>query len=187
MAATAAGDVTALLLEWGQGKRSALDQLIPVVYGELRRVAGRYLRHERLDHTFQPTLLVHEAYLRLVDQRQAHWQNRAQFFGIAAQMMRRLLVDHARHHAALKRGGGHTEQLDSSIAVTAARDVNIIALHEALTRLSGLDPLQSQIIEMRCFGGLTIPETAEVLNVSIDTVKREWRLARAWLYRELSR
>ncbi len=178
-------DVTTLLLEWGDGNRSALDRLMPVVYGELRRVARRYLRRERQNHTLQPTVLVHEAYLRLMDQRRARWQNRAQFFGIAAQLMRRVLVDHARRHTAAKRGAGRTQQLDSSIAVTSARDVTVLALDEALTRLAALDPLQARVIELRCFGGLTIEEAATALDVSVDTVKREWRLAKAWLYREL--
>jgi RNA polymerase sigma factor (TIGR02999 family) len=182
-----AGDVTALLLEWGGGGNpSALDRLMPAVYVELRRVAGRYLRRERRDHTLQPTALVNEVYLRLVDQRRAQWQNRAQFFGIAASLMRRVLVDHSRRRKAAKRGGGRTEQLDSSIALTPVQDVNVIALDEALTRLSELDVPQGRIVEMRCFGGLTIEETAEVLGVSTDTVKREWRLAKAWLYRELT-
>lgn len=177
--------MTGLLLEWSGGNASALDRLMPAVYGELHRVAGRYLRRERRDHTLQPTALVNEAYLRLIDQRRIQWQNRAQFFGIAAQLMRRVLVDHARRRTAAKRGGGRTQQLDSSIALTSARDVTVIALDEALTRLSGLDPIQGRVVEMRSFGGLTIDETAEVLGVSTDTVKREWRLARAWLYREL--
>jgi RNA polymerase sigma factor (TIGR02999 family) len=186
MGRAGADDVTELLLQWGGGNRSALDRLMPVVYGELRRVAGRYLRHERPNHTLQPTVLVHEAYLRLMDQRRAQWQNRAHFFGIAAQLMRRVLVDHARRHGAAKRGGGRTQQLDSAIvAVTAARDVTVLALDEALTRLAALDPQQARVIELRCFGGLTIDETAVALGVSIDVVKREWRLAKAWLYREL--
>jgi RNA polymerase sigma factor (TIGR02999 family) len=122
-----------------------------------------------------------------MDQRRAHWQNRAQFFGIAAQLMRRVLVDHARRHGAVKRGAGRTQQLDSSITVTATRDVTILALDEALTRLTAIDPLQARVIEMRCFGGLTIEETAESLAISIDAVKREWRLGKAWLYRQLDR
>jgi RNA polymerase sigma factor (TIGR02999 family) len=180
-----AEDVTTLLIEWGDGKRSALDRLMPVVYGELRRVAARYLRRERVNHTLQPTVLVHEAYLKLADQRRAHWQNRTQFYAIAAQLMRRVLVDHARRHAAAKRGAGRTQQLDSSIPVTATRDVTVLALDESLRRLAAVDPLQARIIELRCFGGLTIEETAEALDISIDAVKREWRLGKAWLYREL--
>lgn len=185
MARAGADDVTALLRQWGDGNRSALDRLMTVVYGELRRVAGRYLRRERQNHTLQPTVLVHEAYLRLMDQRRVQWQNRAQFFGIAAQLMRRVLVDHARRHTAAKRGGGRTQQLDSSIAVTSERDVTVLALDEALTHLAALDSQQARIVELRCFGGLTIEETAESLGVSVDTVKREWRLAKAWLYRKL--
>jgi RNA polymerase sigma factor (TIGR02999 family) len=179
------GDVTALLLEWGHGDRSALDRLVPVVYGELRRVASRYLRRERHDHTLQPTVLVHEAYLRLADQRQAHWQNRAQFFGVAASLMRRILVDHARRHRAAKRGGGQLHQLDSSIAVTSRRDARVLALDEALSRLAAVDPAQARVVELRCFGGMTIPEVSAALDISTDSVKREWRLAKAWLYREL--
>jgi RNA polymerase sigma factor (TIGR02999 family) len=180
-------DVTALLVQWGQGNRSALDGVVQVLYAELRRAAGRHLRHERPNHTLQPTVLVHEVYLRMAEQRRAQWQSRAQFLGIAAQLMRRVLVDHARRRSAAKRGGGHVEQLESSIAITSARDATILALEDALTRLTEIDPFQSRVIELRCFGGLTIPEAAETLGVSPDTIKREWRLAKAWLFRELDR
>jgi RNA polymerase sigma factor (TIGR02999 family) len=179
------GDVTALLQEWGHGDRAALNLLMPVVYGELRRVAASYLRRERHNHILQPTGLVHEAYLRLMDQRQAHWQNRAQFFGVAASLMRRILVDHARRQRAAKRGGGQVEQLDSSVAITSRRDAPVLALHDALTRLAALDGIQARVVELRCFGGMTIVEVAASLGMSTDAVKREWRLAKAWLYREL--
>ena len=178
-------DVTQWLIDWRNGKQEALAQMMPLVYNELRRLAQRYLQRERPDHTLQATALVHEAYLRLVDQRQAQWQNRAHFFGLAAQMMRRILVDHARHHHAAKRGGAEPKlSLDEAVWVSAEHATDLTALDDALTRLAVLDPQQSRLVELRFFGGLTIDETAEVLGVSPATVKREWRLARAWLYRE---
>lgn len=185
MARGPADDVTTLLIEWGDGNRSALDRLLPVVYGELRRAARRYLRRERANHTLQPTVLVHEAYLRLLEQRRAQWQNREQFLAVAAQLMRRVLVDHARRHGAAKRGAGRTQQLDSSIAVTSMRDVTVLALDDALSQLAVVDPFQARVIELRCFSGLTINEVARTLGVSVDTIKREWRLGKAWLYRAL--
>jgi len=182
------GHVTQLLLAWGDGDRAALEGLVPVVYGELRRIAGRYLRRERLDHTLQPTALVHEAYLKLIDQQRARWQNRAQFFGVAAQLMRRVLVDHAREHAAAKRGGGvrPVTLLDAAGALPA-RGIDVLALDEALARLTALYPEQGRLVELRYFGGLTIEETGEVLGLSPATVKRQWATARAWLLANLER
>jgi RNA polymerase sigma factor (TIGR02999 family) len=180
-------DVTALLGDWSRGDRTALSQLLPLVYGELRRVATRQLRKERTDHTLQPTALVHEAYIRLVDQRQVDWQNRAQFFGVAAQVMRRILVDQARRHAATKRGNGvRCVSIDEARDVAAADEIPILALDQALDRLQKVDAELARLVELRAFGGLTIEETAHVLNVSPSTAKRDWRTARAWLSRELS-
>ena len=181
-------DVTMLLDSWSKGDQNALDQLTPVVYDELRRLAASYMRRERQDHTLQSTALVNEAYLKLVDQKNVVWQNRAHFFGIAAQMIRRILVDHARAHKAEKRGGGAgVLSLDEAIGVPERRDVEILSLNDALTRLSELDPQQGRIVELRFFTGLSIEETAEVVGVSPATVKREWAAARAWLFREISR
>lgn len=178
--------VTQLLLKWSNGDRAALDELMPLVYDELRRLAGGYLKRERSDHTLQPTALVNEAYLLLVDQRHAHWQNRAQFIGVAAQMMRRILVDHARAHQAVKRGGPNfTVALSQADYLASRADVDLLAIHDALDRLAAIDPQQSRIVELRFFGGLTIEETAEVLKVSHATVERDWKMARAWLRREL--
>jgi len=180
------GDVTRLLVAWSKGDRDALEELIPVVYGELRRIAGRYLRHERPDHTLQPTVLVHEAYLKLVDQDRARWQNRAQFFGVAAQLMRRILVDHARMHAAAKRGGGMTPITLVDVAgASPSGGIDVIAVDEALTRLTSLYPEQGRLVELRYFGGLTIEETGEAMGISPATVKRQWTVARAWLLRHL--
>jgi RNA polymerase sigma factor (TIGR02999 family) len=181
--------VTQLLLNWGNGDRAALDALAPVVYDELRRLAHAYLRRERPDHTLQGTALVNEAYLRLVDQRNVHWQNRAHFFGVAAQMIRRILVDHARGHQAAKRGAGAAKlSLDDALAVSGTgQDVNLVNLDEALKTLHDLDERQARIVELRYFTGLSIEETAEVVGISPATVKREWTSARAWLFRELSR
>ena len=180
--------VTQLLVDWSNGDQSALDKLMPVVYDELRRLASNYLRRERAGHTLQPTALVNEAYLKLVDQRQARWQNRAQFFGVAAQLMRRILVDHARVRQAQKRGGSDQQQLSLGHAdhIAAKPNVDLLALHEAMNELAEIDPQQSRIVELRFFGGLTIEETAEVLEISHATVERDWTLARAWLRRELS-
>ena len=178
--------VTGLLQAWGGGDQAALDQLLPIVYEELRRQAQRYLRREDPGHTLQTTALVHEAYLRLVDQRQARWQNRAQFFGIAAQLMRRILVDHARRHQAAKRGGSAIQVPYDEEAVAAAEsEIDVVALDDALTRLGTLDPQQARVVELRYFTGLGIEETAEALGISPATVKREWAMARAWLKREL--
>ena len=179
--------VTVLLEEWTRGDRSALDQLLPLVYDELRRIAARQLRAERFSHTLPPTALVHEAYLRLVDQREVDWESRAHFFGVSAQIMRRILVDHARRHAALKRGAGvRSVSVEEARDVPAATELPILALDRALSRLEQLDPGLAKIIELRTFGGLTIDEAAHVLNVSTSTVKRDWRAAKAWLTRELA-
>ena len=183
-------DVTPLLLAWGNGDESAGEQLLPVVYAELHRQAARAMRREAVEHTLQATALVHEAYLRLVDQQRIEWRNRAQFFGVAAQTMRRILVDHARGQHAAKRGGGMQQITLSEANQPAAADgdnsVDVLALHEALHRLSALDPDQARLVELRYFGGLNIEETADALGISPATVKREWAVARAWLRRELS-
>jgi RNA polymerase sigma-70 factor, ECF subfamily len=181
--------VTQLLNDWSKGDQTALDQLMPLVYAELHRLAASYLSRERSDHTLQPTALVNEAYLRLIDQNSLAWENRAQFFGIAAQMMRRILVNHARDRHADKRGGPDILRvsLDDAISFFEERDVNLVALDEALTRLAEMDQRQSQIVELRFFGGLTIEEVAAQLHTSPATVKREWTTAKLWLLRELSR
>jgi len=180
-------DVTQLLVHWGKGDKQALDRLMPLVYDELHRMASRYLRRERPGHTLQTTALINEAYLRIVDQNRVNWQNRAHFFGVAAQMMRRILVDHARSHLYAKRGGGAQKlTLDEAIATPQERDLDLVALDDALTALAEIDPQQSRIIELRFFGGLTIEETAEVLSISPATVKRDWNMAKAWLYGEIS-
>jgi len=178
--------VTALLGDWSGGNRAALTALLPLVYGELRRVAARQLRRERADHTLQPTALVHEAYIRLVDQRQVDWQNRAHFFGVAAQVMRRILVDHARRHDAGKRGDGvRCVSIDEARDVAATNAIPVLALDQALDRLEAVDAELARIVELRAFGGLTIEEAAHVLSVSPSTAKRDWRTAKAWLNREL--
>jgi RNA polymerase sigma-70 factor (ECF subfamily) len=179
----APGDVTRRLSEYRSGKREALDLLMPFVYGELRSLAARYLRAERSDHTLQPTALVHEAYLRLIDQERVDWRNRAQFVGVAAMMMRRILVNHARDRAAAKRGGD-AERVPLTLAGEVLRraEVDALALHEALDRLAALDPRKSQVVELKFFGGLTTDEIAEALQLSAATVEREWSFARAWLY-----
>ena len=178
--------VTRLLIRLTEGDNAALDALLPAVYDELRRLAANYLRRERVGHTLQPTALVHEAYLRLVDQTRVEWQNRAHFFGVAAQMMRRILVDHARGQQAEKRGGDVQKiSLDENIDVSALRASELVALDEALERLAELDPQKSRLVELRFFGGLSVEETAEVMGVSAPTVKRHWRLAKAWLYGEV--
>jgi RNA polymerase sigma factor (TIGR02999 family) len=180
--------VTRLLVEWSQGNSAALDKLFPVVYDDLRRRARRYLRSERSDHTLQPTALVHEAFLRLIDQRFVTWQNRAQFFALAAQMMRRILVNHAVSRRTAKRGGQVPEvPFDEQIHSLQRRDVDVVALDAALTTLAGVDRRQSHIVELRYFGGLTVEETADVVGVSPATVKREWAAAKLWLRREMSR
>jgi RNA polymerase sigma factor (TIGR02999 family) len=180
-------NVTQLLIGWGNGEDEALDKLVPLVYDELRRQAARYLRHERAGHTLQTTALIHEAYLRLIDQKNVHWQNRAHFFGIAAQMMRRILVDHDRTKKRAKRGGSAVRiSLSDTTLKSAGQDLDIVALDEALNRLAEIDEQQSRIVELRFFSGLTVEETAEVLSISTATVKRDWSMAKAWLHRELS-
>ena len=182
--------VTELLLAWGAGDAGALDALVPVVYGELRRQAARALRREGAQHTLQATALVHEAYFRLVQQDRVAWRNREQFFGVAAQLIRRILIDHARARRAAKRGGAAARVTlgdgDGAADASGANDaLDVLALHDALERLAALDPEQARLVELRYFGGLSIEETAEALGVSPATVKREWAVARAWLRREL--
>jgi RNA polymerase sigma factor (TIGR02999 family) len=185
---TSPQQVTKLLVDWSNGDQQALEQLTPLVYGELRRLAGRYLRKERPDHTLQSTALVHEAYLRLIDQKNVKWQNRAHFFGVAAQMIRRILVDHARSKHAAKRGAAAPKlSLDEAIAVPERRDFDLVALDDSLNGLAKIDPQQARIVELRFFTGLTVEETAEVLGISPATVKRDWVTAKAWLYRDISR
>jgi RNA polymerase sigma factor (TIGR02999 family) len=180
--------VTELLYRWRRGDQSALDALVPLVYGELRRIANHYLQAERSDHTLQSTALVHEAYVRLAEQDLPQWQNRAHFFAVAAQLMRQILVDHARSHRASKRGGNvYKMALDEAEEEPLAVDVDIIALDDALKSLGEMDPQQSRVVELKFFGGLSIEDTAEVLGISASTVKRDWITARAWLYRELDR
>jgi RNA polymerase sigma factor (TIGR02999 family) len=178
--------VSQLLLDWRNGDEQALNQLMPLVYDELRRLAAAYLRRERDGHTLQTTALVHEAYLRLVDQTHADWQNRAQFFGVAAQLMRRILVDYARQQQAAKRGSGALRlSLNEAVHHAKEKDAEVIALDDALAELQTFDPQQSRIVELRYFAGLSIAETAEVLGISPATVKREWNTAKAWLYNQL--
>ena len=180
-------DVTQLLLETSQGNGASLEALLPLVYHELRHLAAHYLRQERNNHTLQPTALVHEAYLRLVDQTSINWQNRAHFFSVAAQVMRHILVDHARGRLRAKRGAGESRlALDDAVSFFTEREVNLVALDDALTTLAELDPQQSRIVELRFFGGLTIDEIAEVLKISPATVSREWSLAKIWLHRQIS-
>ncbi len=187
-AGSSRNEVTQLLSELQSGRREAENQLLPLVYNELRRVAAGYMRRERVGHTLQATALVHEAYLQLVDQTRVTWQNRAHFFGVAAQLMRRILVDHARSHNAQKRGGAAQKlSLDEAAGLMGGRDVTLEALDDALSDLAKADPRQSRIVELRFFGGLTVEETAEVLSLSPATVEREWRMARAWLHSQLYR
>ena len=186
MKSAPAGEVTGLLRAWSRGDADAAEKLVSLVYDELRRLAARHLRRERRDHTLRPTALVHEAYLRMVGQREVAWKGRAQFFAVAARVMRRVLVDHARRHRAAKRAGGWQRiTLDEGIAALEERDVDILALEDALGELAGLDPQKARMVELRFFGGLTLEDTADVLGVSAATVTREWRMARAWLYRRI--
>ena len=178
------------MLRWRDGDREALEELIPLVYAELRRLAHYYLQLERSDHTLQSTALVHEAYLRLAGQNSPQWQNRAHFFGIAAHVMRQILVEYARAHAAAKRGGGSVCKLTLDEAMDIqdkTNNVDVVALDGALGRLSELDPQQGRIVELRFFAGLTIEDTSEVMGISPATVKRDWTSARAWLHREIAR
>lgn len=180
-------NVTQLLQEWSKGNQRALEELLPLIYNELRRLAHNFLYRERPGHTLQTTALVHEAYLKLIDQKEARWQNRAHFFAIAAQAMRRILIDSARRHAALKRGGaGEKLSLDDAANISLEPNNNLLLLDEALQALTEIDPQQSQVIELRYFGGLTIEETAEVMKLSPATIKREWAMARAWLHQALT-
>lgn len=178
--------LTQLLEQWQEGNQEALESLMPVVYSELKRLAGSYLRRERPDHTLQSAALVNEAYLRLIEQRDTRWQNRAHFYGIAAQAMRRILADHARGHNAAKRGSGLPElELNEAVAQAQSRSVDLLDLEEALQKLEKLDPQQGRIVELRFFSGLSIEDTANVLGISPATVKRDWAAARAWLFREI--
>lgn len=186
LSAPNAEQITARLVAWSNGEQAALDDVMRAVYGELRRIADGYLRQEDPGHTLQPTALVHEAYLRLIDQTQVNWQNRAQFFGVAAQMMRRILVDHARGKHRAKRGGDAAKlPLDEAVNLSQRRAAELLALDEALQSFAALDPRKSRVVELRFFGGLSVAETAEVLGVSPQTVLRDWKLAKAWLYRAI--
>jgi RNA polymerase sigma factor (TIGR02999 family) len=179
-------DISALLRAWSDGDQSALERLTPIVYDELRRLARRYMKRERPGHSLQTAALVNEAYMRLVDYERMQWQNRAHFFAVSSQLMRRILVDHARCHN-LKRGGGVQHvSLDEAAVVGGDQDADLVALDNAMNALLRIDPRKVQVVEMRFFGGLSVEETAEVLKVSTITVKRDWRAARAWLYRELT-
>ncbi len=179
-------EVTALLSEWSNGDQEALNKLMPLVYDELRRVASRHLRHERPGHTLQTTALVHEAYLKLADQKNISWENQVQFFAASAQVMRHILVDHARSRKALKRGGENVRlSLDDGKFSADENDPDLLTLNEALHNLAAIDVKQSRVVELRIFGGLTVEETAEALQMSPRTVKREWSMAKAWLHRQL--
>jgi RNA polymerase sigma factor (TIGR02999 family) len=178
-------EVTALLLAWSEGDEIARSRLMDTVYDELRRLARGHLRRERENHSLTPTALVHEAYFKLIDQHQAGWQNRAQFFAIAARFMRRILVDHARSRGAAKRGAGSTVLLDDMGVATPGLDVDVLALDLAMEKLARIDERQCRLVELRFFAGLTVEETATALDVAPVTVKRDWALARAWLFREL--
>ena len=187
MSAPSPPQITQLLAEWSNGDQSALEQIIPLVYEELRRLAHHYMRNERPDHTLQTTALVHEAYLRLADYQHIGWQERAHFFAVAAQLMRRILVEHARAHQRVKRGGGAVKvSLDEGAVLSTERSKELLALDEALIRLADIDPRKSRVVEMRFFGGLSNKEMAEVLKISPNTVTRDWNMAEAWLRRELS-
>jgi RNA polymerase sigma factor (TIGR02999 family) len=187
MCPSSSSEVTRLLADWGQGNEQARDALMPVLYEELRRLAGRHMRRERPDHTLQSAALVNEAYLRLIGQQEVpRWQNRAHFFGVAAQIMRHILVDHARNRMAAKRGAGVPKLAFNPELVPAQKqEIDLVSLDDTLTRLAALDPQQGRVVELRFFGGLSIEETAVVMGISPATVKREWATARAWLQREL--
>ena len=189
-----AADVTGLLRAWGRGDAAALDQLTPLVYGELRRLAGRYMRLEQAGPSLQPSALVHEAYVRLVDAGDVNWQDRVHFYAVSARIMRRILVDHARARTAAKRGGGAQREAHSTAidfdelpAVDASRDEELCAVNDALEALRALDERRAQVVELRFFGGLSVEETAQALNISAPTVMRDWKVARLWLMRELAR
>jgi RNA polymerase sigma-70 factor (ECF subfamily) len=188
MAQSSTHEVTELLIAWSDGDKAALDKLTPLVYEELRRLARHYMSREHPGHTLQTTALVHEAYVRLVNRKSVHWQNRAHFFGIAAQLMRTILVDHARRYAYQKRGANAPRvALDEAMVINQERAADVAALDEALSELATFDSQQSLIVELRFFGGLSVEETAEVLHLSSSTIKREWSTAKAWLYRELNK
>ncbi len=179
-------EITQLLAEWSNGNQTALDKLYPLVYDELHKMARRYMNRERKGHSLQTTALINEAYVRLVDQKHVHWANRAHFFAISAQIMRRILIDHARHHAYAKRGGGAQQvSLDEVAVVAVERASSLLSLDEALSRLAEMDSRRSQVVELRYFGGLNNEEIAGVLKISENTVTRDWNMARAWLYQEL--
>lgn len=184
---TSSEEITQLLVEWSNGDQVALDKLMPLVYGELRQMARRYMSRQAPGHTLQTTALIHEAFLKLINQSEKQWQNRAHFFGVAAQAMRAILVDYARSRQYAKRGGGaQAVELDEAATVSGERAAELVALDDALKALAQVDPRKSRVVEMRYFGGLSVEETAEVLKVSPDTVMRDWRLAKTWLRRELS-
>jgi RNA polymerase sigma factor (TIGR02999 family) len=186
MATPSRTDVTDLLVDWNKGDQDALNKLMPLVYDELHRLASRHLRSERAGHTLQTTALVHEAYLKLVDQTHTSWQNRVQFFAAAAQVMRHILVDYARSRKAFKRGGEYCRlSLDESVLSSEENSPDLLALNEALNSLSAIDTQQSHVVELRVFGGLTVEETAEALGISPRTVKREWSMAKAWLHKQM--
>ncbi len=188
METTSPKDVTLLLQKWGAGNQTAFEQLLPLVYDELRRLARSHLRHQAPNHSLQPTALVHEAYLRMVERESFSFENRAQFFGLAAQVIRGVLVDHARNHLAAKRGGAWQKvALEDALGVAQGKEVDLIALDDALRSLAAFDPHRSRVVELRYFGGLTIEETAEILKRSPASIKRDWSLARSWLYLELSK
>ena len=187
MTTPSSSEVTELLRAWGEGDHAALEKLVPIVQGELRRLARHYMRGERSDHTLQTTALVNEVYLRLINWRSVHWQDRAHFFGVSVQLMRRVLVDYARRHHYRKRGGDAVSvHLEDAAVVAPERASDLVAIDDALTRLAAVDARKSRVVELRFFGGLSVEETAEVLGISPRTVKREWSLARAWLYADLS-
>jgi RNA polymerase sigma factor (TIGR02999 family) len=186
MTAASKENVTQILQAWSSGNQKAFDELFSIVYKELHRIAAAYMRRERPTHTLQPTALINEAYLKLVDKPTMNWRNRAHFYAVAAKIMRRILIDHAREHAAQKRGGGNEKlALEEGLVHEEERDVDLVKLDEALSAFEKIDPEKSRIIELRFFGGLSIEETAEVLSISASTVKRDWRTARAWLRRSL--
>lgn len=187
MVNTSPHQVTQLLLDWSNGRQAALDELMPLVDKELHRLAHRYMSQEKAGHTLQTTALVNEAYLRLIDQKNVHWKNRAHFFAVSAQLMRRILVDHARKRKYAKRGGdAHRISFDEGMAVSSESRSDLIALDDALQRLAEIDPRKGKVVELRFFGGLNVEETAAVLEVSPLTVKRDWKVAKAWLYNSLN-
>jgi len=177
-------NVTGLLIDWSNGDQTAYERLVPLVYAELHRLAHHYMKRERGDHTLQTTALVNEAYVKLVDQKRMHWQNRAQFFGICAELMRRILVDYARQQQYQKRGGGARRvTLEETAQITEEKTADLVALDEALVRLAEFDPRKARVVELRFFGGLNVDETAEVMGIHANTVIRDWSAARSWLYK----